>query len=113
MGRPEMAPVIPNRNAELVTLRTSQPWATFCIQEPQRERNWPNQKIRKFRWRRAENAKELNFTDGGEHRFYRSTLSGPELKGERALVDEHSQPVNCFETQFLRRLQEQCFTIID
>src|SRR5712692_5471991 len=48
-------PTIPSQNGELVSCRTSQPCATFCIQEPMLETRFPDQKKRNSPWRRARN----------------------------------------------------------
>jgi len=46
-------PTTPSQKAELVRVRTSQPWATFCIQLPTLEVKLPAQKRRKLGLRRA------------------------------------------------------------
>src|SRR5215470_11771234 len=49
----EANPTTPSQKAELVSCKTSQPWATFCIQVPMLERKFPAQKRRKSRLRNA------------------------------------------------------------
>ena len=50
------AATTPRMSGSLVRVRTSQAWATDCIQEPAREIAWPPKKRRKLRWRRARRA---------------------------------------------------------
>ena len=53
MGPNCSAPMTPSLKGELVNSRTSQAWATVCIQVPIREMSWPARKRRKSRWARA------------------------------------------------------------
>ncbi len=46
-------PTTPSQKAELVSVSTSQPWATFCIHVPMLEGKLPLQKRRKFGLRSA------------------------------------------------------------
>ena len=50
------AATTPRMSGSLVRVRTSQAWATDCIQEPASEIAWPPKKRRKLRWRRARRA---------------------------------------------------------
>ena len=50
-----MKPSTPSQNGEFESDRTSQPWATACIQVPVFERNAPDQNNLKLRWRSARN----------------------------------------------------------
>ena len=43
------AATTPSMNGSLVRVRTSQPWATACIQVPISEIIWPDQNSRKLR----------------------------------------------------------------
>ena len=47
------AATTPSMNGSFVRVRTSQAWATACIQVPTSEMSWPDQNSRKLRWRRA------------------------------------------------------------
>ena len=49
MGANCRALMTPSLKAESVSSRTSQAWATLCIQVPTRETSWPARKSRKSR----------------------------------------------------------------
>src|SRR5437899_12255952 len=50
-----MNPSTPSQRGEFDSSKTSQPWATACIQVPVLERKAPDQKSRKLRCRSARN----------------------------------------------------------
>src|SRR5438309_1598384 len=50
-----MNPSTPSQKGEFDSSKTSQPWATACIQVPVLERKAPDQKSRKLRCRNARN----------------------------------------------------------
>ena len=62
-------PTTPSQNAELVSVSTSQPWATFCIQVPMFERKLPLQNSRKFAIaQRADHLRQLRCSGSGKSR---------------------------------------------
>src|SRR5688500_562563 len=80
MGNEPRVLTRPSTKGESVSVRTSQPWATVWIHEPHWERNWPDRKRRKYRWRSDENAdrstRENNPCSGGAAISWDSVLVG-------------------------------------
>src|SRR5687767_6381315 len=90
MGNEPRVLTRPSTKGESVSVSTSQPWATVWIQEPHWERNWPDRKRRKFRWRSDENAdrstRENNPCSGGAAISWDSVLVGSERGGPGLLT---------------------------
>src|SRR5688500_16995591 len=90
MGNEPRVLTRPSTKGESVSVRTSQPWATVWIHEPHWERNWPDRKRRKFRWRSDENAdrstRENNPCSGGAAISWDSVLVGSERGGPGLLT---------------------------